>query len=216
MIVTQPDRLLLLKQIRKHAANLRGDLLDVGAGRARRYQSECINVSSYKTMDHDGEWKPDIIGSAEAIPVPDASFDSILCTQVFEHLPHPHIAIKELARVLRPGGQVLFTVPQMNELHEMPNDFFRYTSEGLRTLFMEAGFEILDMEPRGKYFATMAQMRIRHMIDTWNPYKNKITMLFISPLSLLMTRWALFRDGMSKSNATAVHTIGWCLLAKKP
>lgn len=216
MIVSQPDRLILQRQIRKHAASLRGDLLDVGAGRSRRYQSECVNVTSYKTMDHDGEWKPDIVGSAEAIPLPDASVDSILCTQVFEHLPHPHVAIRELFRVLRPGGRCLFSVPQMNELHEMPNDFFRYTNEGLRVLFTDAGFVIEDMDARGKYFSTMAQMRIRHMIDTWRPYERKWAMLFVSPLSNILTRWALFRDAHSTSAATSAHTIGWCLLAKKP
>lgn len=216
MIVYQPDRHILLRQVRKHAAILRGDLLDVGAGRGRRYQSECVNVTSYRTMDHDTEWNPDIVGSAEEIPLPNGSVDSILCTQVFEHLPHPHIAMKELYRVLRPGGRCLFTVPQMNELHEMPNDFFRYTNMGLRTLFEDAGFVIEDMDQRGKYFSTMAQMRIRYMINKWKPYQRTWAMLIISPISFLLMHWGLARDRWTRSEAAAVHTIGWCVLAKKP
>ncbi len=216
MIVTQPDRYLLNEQIAKYAKKLNGDLLDVGCGRCRRYDALFKHVKSYRTLDRDTDWKPDVIGSAEAIPLQDKSVDSILCTQVFEHLPHPWIAIKELFRVLKPGGYCLFTVPQTNELHEEPHDYFRYTSYGLRSLFTEAGFTVEAMDQRGKYHCMMMQIRIRHLINTWKPYENKLAMWILCPLSILLNKYAIWRDSISKSPEVALHTIGWCVLAKKP
>ena len=216
MIVTQPDRVLLTAQIVRHAHAMKGKLLDIGAGRSRRYAALFSAVTEYITLDASTDGKPDIVGSAEKIPLPDGSVDSILCTQVLEHVPHPVIALQEMFRVMKPEGSILLTVPQMNELHEVPRDFFRYTSYGLRTLFEDAGFRVEEIEQRGKYHATMMQMRIRLLIDRLHPYERKFPMLLLAPLSLLLTKWAIFRDRLTTHEAYARHAIGWCVLAKKP
>ncbi len=216
MIITQPDRVLLLEEVARHAPRLRGKVLDVGAGRWRRYQVFCTGATEYLTLDHDVTWKPDVIGSAESIPLADNSIDGILCTQVLEHVPHPWIAIREMFRVLRPGGYLLLTVPQTNELHEEPRDFFRYTNYGLVSLFEETGFRVEHMEQRGKYHAMMMQIRIRHLVNTWQPYENRWAMWILCPLTRLLTNWALWRDRRSTGAAVALHTIGWCVLAQKP
>ena len=216
VIITQPDRILLAKQVATYARQLTGDLLDCGAGECRRYAALFKHVRSYKTLDPNPEWKPDIPGSAEAIPLPDASVDSVLSTQVLEHVPHPWKVIREFHRVLRPGGRCLLTAPQENELHEEPHDYFRYTKYGLRVLFEEAGFTIEAMDQRGGYHAMMMQLRIRHLVNTWKPYERRCTMWILAPLTLLLTRYALFRDRLSRNSAAKLHTIGWCVLARKP
>ncbi len=216
MIITQPDRILIQRQIARFAPLLRGDLLDVGAGRSRRYAPVCTGVTSYKTMDVSDAGKPDIVGSAEAIPLPDASFDSVLCTQVLEHVPHPVKVIEEIFRVLKPGGLCLLTAPQWNELHEVPHDYFRYTCFGLKTLFEDAGFTVEHIDQRGGYHALCTQIRMRYCIDRWKPYEHKIAMLFLAPLSMLLTKWALWRDRHNHTTAAWLHAIGWCVVAKKP
>jgi SAM-dependent methyltransferase len=215
MIITQPDRYLLIEQVRKFAPRLTGKILDVGSGRSRRYETFCTNKSSYVTMDHSTDGGPDIVGSAEAIPLPDASIDSIICTQVLEHLPHPHIAMKEMARILKAKGFILLTIPQQNELHEVPHDYFRYTCFGLRVLFEDAGFQVLEMDQRGKYHAMMTQIRIRHLINIWHPYERKWVMLVLAPLTKLLTYWSLYRDKLSRNPAAKLEAIGWCILAQK-
>lgn len=215
MIVMQPDRYILNEQIARFANELKDDLLDVGCGRCRRYDALFTHVKSYRTLDRDVSWTPDVIGSAEDIPLPDNSVDSILCTQVFEHVARPHIAIKELFRVLKPGGKCLLTVPQTNELHEEPHDYYRYTKYGLTTLLEDAGFHVEAMDQRGKYHSMMMQIRIRHMINTWKPYERRWAMLLLCPLSIVLTKFAMWRDKISTSPAVALHTIGWCVLASK-
>lgn len=215
MIIAQPDRIILQRQIATYAPRLKGALLDVGAGRSRRYQKICTQVTKYTTMDIDAKGEPDVVASIEAMPFPDAHFDSVLCTQVLEHVPHPHIAMKEISRVLKPGGYCLLTVPQWNELHEVPHDYFRYTNYGLQTLFSDNGFDVEVMDQRGKYHSLRAQLRIRYWIDRFHPYENKAAMIILCPLSLLLAKWAMWRDSRTKQPAAALHAIGWCVLAKK-
>jgi SAM-dependent methyltransferase len=216
VIVTQPDRVLLGYEVGRYAPKLTGALLDIGSGRSRRYGALFSHVASYTTLDRDTDWKPDLVGSAEKIPLPDESIDSILCTQVLEHVPHPQVAIAEMFRVLKKGGRCLLTVPQENELHEEPHDYFRYTNYGLRVLFEEAGFTIEAMDQRGGYHAMMMQIRIRHLVNTWKPYERKLAMWILAPLTLLLTNYALARDRACRNPAAKLHTIGWCVLARKP
>ncbi len=215
MIITQPERVLLAKQMKKYAPVLKGHILDVGSGRNNRYHALCTNAEKFTTLDTDPRGQPDILSSAETIPLADNCMDGVLCTQVLEHVPHPQTVMKEIARVLKPGGYCVLTVPQMNELHEVPHDYFRYTCFGLTTMFTDVGLTVEVMDQRGKYHAAMMQMRIRMLINTWRPYERKWVNLLLGPLSLVMTKWALWRDGMTSNKAAALEAIGWCVVARK-
>lgn len=215
MIITQPDRVLLLEEVARHAPLLRGKVLDVGSGRWRRYQHLCTNAAEYITLDLDPAGGPDLVGSAEAIPLQGGSVDGVLCTQVLEHVQRPWVVVRELHRVLRAGGRVLLTAPQTNELHEEPRDYFRYTRYGLTSLLEEAGFRIERMEQRGRYHALLAQIRIRHLVNTWRPYERRWAMGVLCPLTRVLTAWALWRDRRCSNPAASLHAIGWCVLAQK-
>jgi len=215
MIVTQPERVLLMQQLSRHAPKLFGKLLDVGGGQVRRYKHLCPKVTEYKTLDINADWKPDIVGSAEAIPLPDASVDSILSTQVLEHVPHPWIAIKEMARILKPGGIAVITVPQWNELHEEPHDYFRYTRFGLESMFKDSGLHVETMEQRGQYFSVCGQAHIRLLIDRFQPYKRTLAMFIIAPWSLVITKLTLGLDRLFKTKAHKKHVLGWCVVVRK-
>ncbi|OYY07569.1 MAG: hypothetical protein B7Y70_14405 [Rhizobiales bacterium 35-68-8] len=51
------------------------------------------------------------VATVESLPFPDASFDGVICLSVLEYLAKPQAALDELARVLRPGGVVVVSVP---------------------------------------------------------------------------------------------------------
>jgi SAM-dependent methyltransferase len=88
--------------------------------------------------------------------VEDGRFDFIVFNQVMEHLPEPFLALKELNRVLKPGGKLIYSAPLFYEEHEQPYDFFRYTQFGVRHLFTSAGFAIERLEWLEGYFGTVA------------------------------------------------------------
>jgi len=136
-------------------------VLDVGAGDAP--YAELFAHTDYVTLDwesspHDGARTAAVSASADAIPLPDASFDVVVLTQVLEHVRRPAVVIAEIARVLRPGGRLLATVPFVWELHEEPHDYWRFTPYALAALLEDAGLEAVEIAPRSDSLSALAQL----------------------------------------------------------
>jgi SAM-dependent methyltransferase len=136
-------------------------VLDVGAGDAP--YRELFTHAEYLTSDwehspHEDAARADFVAAADALPLPGADVDVVLCTQVLEHVPDPGAVLAELARVLRPGGRVYVTAPLVWELHELPHDYYRYTSASLAYLLRAAGFAEVETAPRNDCFTTVAQL----------------------------------------------------------
>ena len=128
------------------APALSGKLLDVGCG-SKPYRS-LFTVDAYIGLDIDSETTrqrglADYLYDGGQFPFPDGSFDSVLCNQVLEHVFNPDEFLGEIARVLKPGGKLLLTVPFVWDEHEQPFDYARYSSFGLRTLLERQGFKLL-------------------------------------------------------------------------
>jgi SAM-dependent methyltransferase len=134
-------------------------VIDVGAGDAP--YRELFAAQEYLTLDHEAtphSGDVDVLGSADAMPVADGSFDAVVCTQVLEHVAEPLAALTEFHRVLRPGGRLIATVPFAWEEHEMPHDYYRYTRPGAEHLLARAGFVDAEVRPRTDSFTTLAQL----------------------------------------------------------
>lgn len=130
----------------KFAPNLKGCLLDVGCG-SKPYEF-LFNVQSYVGLDIDIEsvrlrGVADDYYDGKLFPYPNSSFDSLICSQVLEHVFNPGVFLGEMNRVLKPGGKLLLTVPFVWDEHEQPYDYARYSSFGLRDLLEKSGFKIL-------------------------------------------------------------------------
>ena len=97
----------------------------------------------------------------EPLPLKDDSVDAVLCLYVLEHLRDPGQLVREVARVLRPGGVFYVTVPFLYPLHEAPGDFSRWTLPGLENLLGPA-FEVSARGnaggPWGLFIITLAHM----------------------------------------------------------
>ena len=116
-----------------HAGRLR--VLDVGCG-DKPYQSLFApHAAEYVGVDVGENLNADLVGAAERLPVPDASFDVVLCTQVLEHCDDPAAVVRELRRVVAPGGRVLASTHGVYVYHPRPHDRWRWTHEGLDQLF---------------------------------------------------------------------------------
>ena len=117
------------EDIKKCAHLARGKLLDIGAGMSpykpffEKYVNEYIRLDAY---DYEG-LKPDIISDGDNIPLKANSVDTVLCTQVLEHVPYPQKMIDEIHRVLKPRGVCILTTHMANPLHGLPHDYYRFT-----------------------------------------------------------------------------------------
>jgi SAM-dependent methyltransferase len=115
-------------------------VLDVGCGPKPYLPFFAPHATEYVGVDLPGNPIADLEGGVEALPVADASFDLVLCTQVLEHCDDPAAAVRELRRVVAPGGVVLASTHGVQVYHPSPQDLWRWTHEGLRRLF-ETGAE---------------------------------------------------------------------------
>jgi SAM-dependent methyltransferase len=115
--------------------------LDVGCGTSpyRRLVEDRGFV--LKTIDIDAETSPNYIGSIEETGLPDACVSLVICTQVLEHLIDPGRGLKEIFRILVPGGHLIASAPHVWFYHPHPSDNWRFTQEGLVRLVVAAGFE---------------------------------------------------------------------------
>ena len=133
----------LARWLREQAAELapRAPLriLDVGCGGKPYYPFFAGIASSYIGVDAVETPNTDLCGRAEELPVEDESFDLVLCTQVLEHSEEPWRVVRELRRVTAPGGRVLASTHGVQVYHPAPNDYYRWTHEGLRLLFDQNG-----------------------------------------------------------------------------
>jgi SAM-dependent methyltransferase len=136
----------LLSRLRRLAS---GDFLDLGCG-AMPYRPKVIPiVATYDSLDIEARAPGvTILADVQAMPeVPDSCYDTVLCSEVLEHIPRPEAALAEIHRVLRPGGRLLLSVPFLSRLHEEPHDYFRYTEHGLKDLLVRQGFVVEEVTP---------------------------------------------------------------------
>lgn len=213
MVIPQPDRILLRRQIKKFSHYIKGIVLDVGAGGFKRYD-DLLKFDKYITLDINPENKPDILTSAENIPLKDNSVDSIICTQVLGDIENFSQVISEFYRVLRPGGTILLTESLLAELHDEPHDFWRFTSFSMKNIFEKAGFELIEINQRGGFFSSQAQLQIRYLIDRFNLY-SRWWVRFLNPCLWLCCSLAILLDKLDKSLANRKHVLGWLIVAKK-
>ena len=147
-----------------------GQLLDVGCG-SMPYRAAVLDTgASYTGLDIEARTNGvEFIGSATDMHlVADASFDTVLCSEVLEHVAEPRVALAEMARVLRNDGKVILTVPFLGRLHEEPYDYYRYTEHGIRALLADSGFAVESMETTGSVFSLLGhQLSSVFVVAAW-------------------------------------------------
>lgn len=149
---TYPVRAPLAVWIREEAARMPAGarVLDVGCGVKPYYPWFAERASEYVGVDVVENPHADVRGSAEALPLPDGSFDVLLCLQVLEHANDPAQVVRELRRVAAPGGRVLASTHGVQVYHPSPDDLWRWTHAGLERLFREnADWGAVTVRPAG-------------------------------------------------------------------
>ena len=133
-------------------------VLDAGCGDKPYYPFFAELASDYVGVDASHP-SADLHAPLESLPVEDASFDVVLCTQVLEHADDPAQVVRELRRVVRPGGRVLASTHGVQVYHPDPVDLWRWTHEGLRRLFAEnAQWSSLTVVPAAGTTASVAML----------------------------------------------------------
>lgn len=129
-----------------------GRVLDIGCADRWIARHLALDVQ-YFSLDYPPtgralyEAKPDVFGDATRLPFADASVDTVLLLEVLEHLHCPADSLSEIARVLRPGGVLLLTLPFLYPVHDAPYDYQRYTAHGMKRELEMAGLSTCEITP---------------------------------------------------------------------
>jgi SAM-dependent methyltransferase len=157
-------------------------VLDVGCG-PKPYYPFFADAAEYVGVDVVENPVAELHGRVEALPVADGSFDLVLCTQVLEHCDDPAQAVRELRRVVAPGGRVLASTHGVQVYHPSPGDYWRWTHTGLRRLFEEhADWAAVSVTPAAGTASTLAML-----LGTYVEIALRRTQLARPPVWLLNT-----------------------------
>jgi SAM-dependent methyltransferase len=172
-------------------------------------------VSEHVGVDHAGSphgtSRVDRTGTAYALPAADAEFDSAVCTAVLEHLEEPKDALRECWRVLRPGGVAIYLVPFIWHLHEEPRDFYRYSKHGLKYLFEQAGFELVELLPLSGFWVTFGQLFVYYL---YRFHRGPLRLVPVIPaIALLVQGGAWLADSLDRAEQ---WTWMYMVVARKP
>lgn len=185
-------------------------LLDIGAEELPyKYLFKHVKYYSFDLVQNSNN-TIDFIGDLnEGIPnVKSNYFDYIICTQVLEHIKRPHIAFKEFSRILKPRGKLFLTTHMAFDEHMIPNDYFRFTKYGLKSLGDDVGLNLVHIKPHGgifhilSYFITGLPIKILFKRDSFFYYIYLV--VFFIPI-LFLNIVVFFLDYLDREKTLTIN-----------
>jgi len=136
-----------LEHLKLHASGL---ILDLGCGKVPLWHVYRDYIKMSVCADRNANPHLDLVLDLKNnLPFRGQMFDSIIMSDVLEHIPSPDNIWGELYRVLKPGGKLILNTPFYYWIHEAPHDYFRYTEFALRRFAEENGFRVINIMPIG-------------------------------------------------------------------
>lgn len=206
----------LYTSVKKNAVYLSGTMMDFGCG--DKPYKDLINVSEYVGLDieksgHDHTFEDiDVFYDGTIIPFDDAYFDSVFSTEVFEHVFELENVLKEINRVSKLDANLVFTIPFVWNEHEVPFDFARYTSFGIKHLLEKFGYEIIRQDKLANFVTVIFQLKATYVFQRILRVKwaqSMFTPLFIAPITIV----GLIISFLAPKDNTLY--LNQCIVAKK-
>ena len=168
----------LLEAVTELKPVIKGQVLDLGCG-VMPYKKFLLNdtIEKYIGVDleqseYHNEIRPDLYWDGIRIPMDDESVDFVLATEFLEHYFDTEKILIEIKRVLKPGGVLFFTVPNVWPLHEIPYDYHRFTPYALEKYFQQVGYSSFVIKALGGLKYNIA-LSVALWYDNWLPKKYK-------------------------------------------
>lgn len=201
------------KNLRQYA---KGKLLDLGCGKVplfmayQDYVAENICVDWEDTL-HKNPYLDIECDITQVLPFANAEFDTIILSDVLEHIPEPEHLWTEISRVLSTQGTLLMNVPFFYCLHERPHDYYRFTEFALRRFVENSGLRLIQLEPLGGTPEIVADIFAKHL--QFIPWIGTSLAMAIQYLTQLFVTTTV---GKKISNKTSqAFPLGYCLIAEK-
>jgi SAM-dependent methyltransferase len=193
-----------------------GRLVDLGCGNVPLYIKYKQYVSSITCVDwgystHKNGYVDIECDLTKKLPFHECSFDTIIMSSVLEHIPEPALLWAEIARILSPGGRILIDTPFYYPLHEIPHDYYRYSSYALRRFAESNGLEVLQLQAIGGSPEILADIIGKHL--PFIPLIGDLAARFIQSFVYHFTRTTIGRKLSEKSSER--FPLGYFMVAEK-
>ena len=146
-----------------------GLTLDVGA-KDSPYR-KWVPHTEFRSMDIADKGSPDQVGDVQNMQFGDNEFDTVICTQVLEHVRNPQAAVDEVRRILKSGGVCVLSAPFIYPYHADPNDYYRFSEEALDDIFEE--YSEVEIIPHGNRFQVLwlfiSMGMLEPLLNIFNP-----------------------------------------------
>lgn len=200
--------------LRHHA---KGKLLDLGCGKVPLYAAYKEFITDNICVDwsntfHKNEYLDYELDLTKKLPFNDNEFDTIILSDVLEHIPVPELLWREMTRILTMNGKIIMNVPFYYWLHEQPHDYYRYTEFALRRFAQNCGLRLVQLEPTGGAPEIMTDIFAKNILRL--PKVGRSLALIAQWVTLRFIRTKL---GKRISVATSSNfPLGYFLVAEKP
>jgi len=194
-----------------------GHVIDVGCGKAPLYGVYRPHVKEVTCVD----WKDSSGGPSfldlehdltEPLPFASSTFDTVILSDVLEHIPNPQHLVAELARILTPGGKMLLNVPFFYCIHESPHDYHRYTEFALRRMLDQAGFRVLRLDAIGGLPEVWADLCAKTL--ALSPLIGSTIATSVQWMVALLSRTSLWKNVSRRTSGR--FPLGYFVVAVKP
>jgi len=204
-------------------------ILDAGAGE-QQFKQFCSHLiyASQDFAKYNGrgddkglqtkEWDTsnlNIISDITKIPVPSASYDAIMCTEVFEHIPDPLFVLKEFSRIIKKGGYLIITSPFCSLTHFSPYHFYSgFNRYFYKTHLHKFGFKIIEIKANGNFFEYLAQ-ETRRIPEVKKMYVSSFKRNIFETISRKITLYFLNQWSKKDKGSDELLCFGYHVFAKK-
>jgi SAM-dependent methyltransferase len=191
-------------------------VLDAGAGESR-YRA-LFTRQQYVGIDNGAgaaSWnysRLDVIGNIEQIPFADGAFQAVISVVVLEHTREPRQVVAEMARVTRPAGKIFLVVPDQWEVHQAPNDFFRFTRYGVEHLMNAGGFRVQQIVAVGGFGWLMSRRSINVLTFFQGGVRWPVFVVAAPFLGLLLPAFFYWADRFDRRRD---FTLGYICVAER-
>jgi len=199
--------------IKKYA---KGKLLDLGCGKAPLYglykehtkENVCVDWSSGPHGNDHLDLECDL---SKPLPFESNEFDTIILSDVLEHIPEPELLWSEMVRILNKDGVLIVNVPFTYWIHERPHDYYRYTQFALKRFVTNSDLALISLDSIGGSPEVFADFIAKHL--QFVPLVGHPLASFVQFITALFIRTKL-GNRISKASAEA-YPLGYFLIARK-
>jgi SAM-dependent methyltransferase len=195
-------------------AHVRGRVIDLGCGDAPFRNQLAGGITAYDTLDLRPRIQTTYVGDIQDMyMISDSRYDSALSLEVLEHVPDPFRAVREIYRILEPGGVAVISVPHLSRVHDAPYDYYRYTSFGLQHMLAQAGFEVVEIRKKGGLFSFLGHQFSTLLLGmVWG-------LPGLRQLAWFLNKWLITRplyalDGVLDRGG--IFALGYVVVARRP